>query len=117
MENLPHFEKDIRPWGQFERFTLNEESTVKIISVNPQGKLSLQTHEKRKEFWRVISGYGTVTIGNKVEEAAPGDEFFVPKESEHRVEAGEEGLVFLEIAFGDFDENDIKRINDIYGRS
>ena len=26
---------ETRPWGSFERFTANETSTVKIISVNP----------------------------------------------------------------------------------
>lgn len=117
MDHLPRYEKDIRPWGQFERFTLNEESTVKIITVNAGEKLSLQTHEKREEFWRVISGYGTVTVGDVVEDAHPGDEFFIPTGTQHRVEGGEEGLAFLEIAFGTFDESDIKRLDDAYGRA
>ncbi len=116
MENLPNYEKDIRPWGQFERFTLNEKSTVKIITVNAGEAFSLQTHEKRDEFWRVLSGYGMVTVGEKEEEANPGDEFFIPRGTTHRAEGGEEGLVFLEIAFGEFDEHDIKRLDDKYGR-
>lgn len=117
MDHLRNFQKDIRPWGQFERFTLNESSTVKIITVSPAGKLSLQSHQKRDEFWRIISGYGTVTVGESIEEASPGDEFFIPRGTMHRVEGGEEGLVFLEIAFGEFDENDIKRFDDVYGRA
>ena len=34
MENLAHYAKEERPWGNFERFTLNEKTTIKIISVN-----------------------------------------------------------------------------------
>ncbi len=117
MENLPHYEKDIRPWGQFERFTLNEESTVKIIIINAGEKISLQTHEHRGEFWRIITGYATVTIGEVVEDAHPGDEFFIPTGTKHRIEGGEEGVVFLEIALGAFDEADITRLEDAYGRA
>ncbi len=117
MENLPNYEKDVRPWGGFERFTLNEKSTLKIITVNANEEFSLQTHARRDEFWRVLSGYGTVTVGEGQEEANPGDEFFIPRGVTHRAEGGEEGLVFLEIAFGEFDESDIVRLEDKYGRT
>ena len=40
--------RDERPWGAFERFTLNEPSTVKIITVNAGQTLSLQRHEHRR---------------------------------------------------------------------
>jgi mannose-1-phosphate guanylyltransferase/mannose-1-phosphate guanylyltransferase/mannose-6-phosphate isomerase len=116
MENLPHYEKDIRPWGQFERFTLNDPSTVKIITVNAGEEFSLQIHSRRDEFWRVIAGYGTITVGDEKHEATPGDEFFIETGSKHRAQGGEEGLVFLEIAFGEFDESDITRLEDKYGR-
>ena len=42
---------DQRPWGSFERFTLNEPSTVKLIYVRPGDRLSLQRHEHRDELW------------------------------------------------------------------
>src|SRR5258706_508284 len=42
---------DQRPWGSFERFTLNESSTVKLIYVQPGERLSLQRHESRDELW------------------------------------------------------------------
>ena len=117
MENLPNYEKDVRPWGQFERFTHCEHSTVKIITINADEEFSLQTHEKRDEFWRVLSGFGVVTIGEKEgQDASPGDEFFVPRGTKHRARSGEEGLVLLEIAFGEFDEGDITRLEDKYGR-
>jgi mannose-1-phosphate guanylyltransferase/mannose-1-phosphate guanylyltransferase/mannose-6-phosphate isomerase len=117
MENLSHYEKDIRPWGMFERFTLNEKTTVKIITVKPGEAFSLQTHAHRSEYWKVISGTGTVVVGEATHEASPSDEFFIAEGSVHRAEGGPEGLMFLEIAFGEFDEGDIVRIEDKYGRA
>ena len=116
MEGLSHYEKEIRPWGDFERFTLNEKTTVKIITVNAGETISLQTHEHRDEFWRIIKGSGIIHIDSKESAAHEDDAFFSPRGSEHRVTGGPEGISFLEIAFGDFDENDIKRLEDQYGR-
>lgn len=117
MEGLSRYERDIRPWGEFERFTLNESTTVKIITVNPHEAFSLQTHSNRDEFWRVLSGSGTVTTDEEKKEARAGDTFFIKAGVAHRAEAGGEGLKFLEIAFGEFDEGDIKRLADKYGRA
>lgn len=117
MEGLTHYEREERPWGAFERFTLNEKTTVKIITVNEGESFSLQTHEHRDEFWRVLSGTGTVHVGDTDTPAKPGDTFFSPRTTTHRVTGGVGGISFLEIAFGDFDENDIVRLEDKYGRS
>jgi len=117
MEDLPQYEKDIRPWGNFERFTLNETSTVKIITVNPGEAFSLQVHANRDEFWRIVSGSGTVYLNGSSHPAKSGDSFYCPRGTEHRAMAGEEPLVFLEIAFGVFNESDITRLEDKYGRA
>lgn len=114
--DLSHYEKEIRPWGNFERFTLNEPSTVKLITVNPNQELSLQQHEHRDENWRILQGGGNVTVGEVVTEVKQGDDFLVLRGERHRVASGPDGLQFLEIATGDFDENDIKRFSDDYGR-
>lgn len=117
MEGLANYEKEIRPWGDFERFTLNEKTTVKIVTVKSGEAISLQTHEHRDEFWRVLTGSGTIHIGETDHAAKTGDTFFSRRGSKHRVEGGPEGLSFLEIAFGEFDENDIHRLEDKYGRA
>lgn len=49
-------------------------------------------------------------------EALVGKEFYIPRTTAHRIEAGTDGLSILEIATGDFDENDITRLSDRYGR-
>ncbi|HVB20088.1 MAG TPA: phosphomannose isomerase type II C-terminal cupin domain [Candidatus Paceibacterota bacterium] len=117
MEGLKNYEKEIRPWGNFERFTLNEKTTVKIITVNDGQAISLQTHEHRDEFWRVLKGSGIIRIGDTEHRAQEGETFFCPRGSEHRVTGGVGGTAFLEIAFGDFDEGDIHRLEDRYGRT
>ena len=116
MSALSHFAKDTRPWGSFDRFTLNEKSTVKIITVSPDEAFSLQTHEHRQEFWRILKGTGDITVGNEVHHGKEGDEFFIETQTKHRAQAGKDGLQFLEIAFGEFDEGDITRLEDNYGR-
>jgi mannose-1-phosphate guanylyltransferase/mannose-1-phosphate guanylyltransferase/mannose-6-phosphate isomerase len=117
MELLPNRDHEDRPWGSFDRFTLNELSTVKILTLKPGERLSLQTHAKRSEFWRVISGSGTATVGEEEQAAQEGSEFEIAPGTPHRLAAGPEGLAWLEIALGEFDEHDEVRLVDDYQRS
>lgn len=117
MEGLTNYEKEIRPWGGFERFTLNEKTTVKILTVKKGESISLQTHVHRDEFWRVLTGSGIVHINGEDRAVHEGDAVFGRRGDEHRITGGPEGTTFLEIAFGEFDENDIKRLEDRYGRA
>ncbi len=105
-----------RPWGSFTQFTHNTPSTVKIIKVNPGEELSLQFHTKREEFWKVLSGTPVITIGDEKGEGKEGQEFFIGKEVAHRIAGGESGTEILEVSLGEFDENDITRLEDRYGR-
>ena len=105
-----------RPWGFFRQFTQSEQSTVKLINVKDGQRLSLQYHLKRSEFWVVLVGNPKVTIGDMEKVAKVGDEFEIPQKAIHRIEAPDGDVQILEIAFGDFDEDDIVRIEDAYGR-
>lgn len=105
-----------RPWGNFRQFTQNENTTVKIITVNPNESLSLQSHKKRSEFWHIISGNGIIEIGDTKKDAKVGGEYEIPIEVKHRLSAGDLGIVVLEVAIGEFDEEDIVHYEDKYGR-
>ena len=109
--------QESRPWGWFRQFTHNEETTVKVLAINAGAVLSLQSHEQRSEFWRVLSGAPIVIIDDTETVAKPGDEFFVPQGAKHRLKGGEVDSQVLEIAFGTFDEDDITRYEDVYGRA
>lgn len=106
-----------RPWGQFEQFVSNERVTVKIITVQPGHRLSLQTHENRGEFWQVLDGPIEVTVGEQTWSAQPGEKVWVPQGAVHRMaNQGDAPGRLLEVAFGDFDEADIVRLQDDYAR-
>jgi len=105
-----------RPWGSFRRFTNNQKSTVKLIFVNPNEELSLQSHNKRSEFWRVIKGNGIFLVDDLKKDVMYGDEQEIPLGAKHRMIGGPDGMEVLEISLGDFDENDIIRYEDKYNR-
>ncbi len=106
-----------RPWGAFRRFTHNAVSTVKIITVNPGQVLSLQFHHHRDELWVALDPGLQVTLGERTWEPEPYEEIYIPRETRHRVAGlGPRPSRWLEIAFGNFDEQDIVRLEDRYGR-
>ncbi len=117
MSNLLNIYEESRPWGKFREFTKNRESTVKIISVKKGESLSLQNHKQRSEFWRVLSGEPEITAGDQITQAKPGDEFSFGIGVNHRIAAPNGDVEVLEIGIGYFDNNDIVRLKDKYGRN
>jgi len=107
---------DERPWGSEEIFTNNEPSTVKILTINPGQRCSLQYHNHRREFWKLIEGEAIFEINGKKIEAKIGDEYEVKPKMTHRFGGKDKLAKILEISFGAFDENDIVRLEDDYGR-
>ena len=106
-----------RPWGQFQQFVANEPVTVKLITVNPGHRLSLQTHALRAEMWQVIDVPIDIEIDDRTWTAQPGERIWVSQGARHRMaNSGTEPGRLLEIAFGHFDEADIERIQDDYTR-
>ena len=114
-------EKDFeRPWGGFIKFIDNKPSTVKILFIDKDAKLSLQFHKLREEFWHVVSGKIKVTLGRslkslKKKNLKEGENIKIPKGFLHRIEGIKESKV-LEISTGKFVENDEIRVEDKYGR-
>ncbi len=104
-----------KPWGNFKQFTLNELSTVKILEVNPNQILSLQKHKKRDEMWYFLTE-GYMQIGNTQKKVKKGDIVKIRKGISHRLFAKKTKVLVLEISYGFFDENDIIRLEDRYGR-
>ena len=115
-------EDNIRPWGRYDILLEEEKLKVKKITVNPGGKLSLQYHLYRHEHWVIVSGTGIVTKGNEqyeIDDNLPwGQHIFVRQGEVHRIEnTGTEPLIFIETQIGKYvGEDDVKRIEDIYGR-
>jgi mannose-6-phosphate isomerase len=106
-----------RPWGGFEKFHENKPCTVKLIYVNSNSRLSLQYHNKRSEFWKVIKGTAIVELDGMTMILTEGETLTIPRQAKHRVGALDSGCTILEIAYGKFDENDIVRLEDDYKRT
>lgn len=110
--------RDERPWGAFERFTLNEPSTVKIITVRAGQTLSLQRHEHRDEMWVALDPGLVFEIDGRTVNPEVGDRVLIRARQTHRLRcSGDAPARIMEIAFGHFDEEDIERLEDAYGRS
>jgi mannose-6-phosphate isomerase-like protein (cupin superfamily) len=106
-----------RPWGRFERFTLNEQSTVKLVYLCGDKRLSLQYHDNRSEFWKVIKGPVKVQVGNDTKTLQSGETITIPKKAIHRLIGAGTDAIILEISTGEFDESDITRLEDDYNRA
>lgn len=113
----PHRYRVDKPWGNFEELTLNEKTTVKILTINPSESLSLQTHDRRSEWWIVLDEAMEVTVGDVKKVLHKGDDIFIPAGTVHRVTGLDTPCRWVEIAYGPFFEHDIERIDDKYGRS
>jgi mannose-1-phosphate guanylyltransferase len=109
---------DERPWGRFERFTLNQPSTVKLVYIEAGKRLSLQYHNKRTEFWKVVKGPVEVRIKDKVRILQSGETTVIPEQAVHRLVGlpNVKEAIVLEISYGEFDEADIVRLDDDYHR-
>ena len=106
-----------RPWGRFEQFVHNETCSVKLLYVKASTRLSIQYHKQRKEFWKVIRGPVGIQIGDEVFTGNEGDEFEIPAGAKHRLQGLSSHAIILEISFGNFDEDDIIRLEDDFGRA
>ena len=105
-----------KPWGFFEQYTHNQKTTVKIWLVKKGQRLSLQSHEKRDEMWVPLDDGFEITMNGKKTKAKPFQTFFCPRKTKHSVASLKKDAKLLEICFGNFDERDIKRYKDEYGR-
>ncbi len=109
--------EDIRPWGKFRSFPYKPARSIKIMTVNPGGTLSLQYHNNRSEFWIVLDKGLEITVGDRVWKPKKNEEVFINPEIPHRIKCiGSKPARIMEIWIGDSDETDIVRLDDIYGR-
>ena len=136
-----------RPWGgfiRFERASLEAflkaywrdtpvrhthlDLDAKLLLVAPGRRLSLQSHARRAEMWRVLEGPVLLTLGDDPEHVAdswrkPTEVIEIPCGQVHRLAAPPEswGLVaeFWQHTDPDnaSDEDDVVRYHDDYGRS
>lgn len=91
---------------------------MKRIVVKPGGALSLQKHRHRAEHWIVVSGVAEVTCDDRVFELQANQSTYIPVGSVHRLRnRGIEPMELIEVQSGGYlGEDDIERLDDVYGR-
>ena len=107
-----------RPWGTYATLKQEDGYQVKRITVAPGQKLSLQYHHKRAEHWVVTQGKAIVQIGDEEFETGQGEYQYIPLGEKHRLtNVGDNELVLVEVQVGEYlGEDDIVRVEDVYGR-
>ena len=107
---------EIKPWGYFITLAFNEKVTVKLITIYKGKRNSLQTHKNRDEYWQVIKGKIKAYVNDMIHTLDIDNSVEVKKNEKHRFEGLEDENVLLEVCRGEFNELDIKRLEDDFGR-
>jgi mannose-1-phosphate guanylyltransferase / mannose-6-phosphate isomerase len=118
-EITKNYPKVRRPWGTYESLGQGPKHQVKHIVVEPGGRLSLQSHEHRAEHWIVVAGQATITVGENTADFVIGQHVHIEKQQKHRLENHtQEPVTLVEVQIGSYlGEDDIKRFDDVYGRT
>lgn len=108
-----------RPWGTYTVLEEGDGFKIKRIVVRPGASLSLQRHRFRSEHWVVVSGEAMVTNDGREIRIAKNESAFISAGASHRLSnPGDEDCVMIEVQVGSYvGEDDIERLEDVYGRS
>ncbi len=108
-----------RPWGSYQSIDVGDRFQVKRITVKPGARLSLQKHHHRAEHWIVVHGTAKVTRGKDEIILHENESTYIPLGAAHRLENPRKvPLQLIEVQSGSYlGEDDIVRLNDVYGRT
>jgi len=113
----PDVKRVERPWGNFSQFAHNQDCTVSLMTVKPGQRLSLQSHTGRSELWIVLDDGAIIQVDDRIDEYRAGDEVWIPANGKHRLSCkGPNAVRVLEVAFGNWQQDDIIRYADDYNR-
>lgn len=117
-ESVVHHKTVHRPWGSYTVLEDADDCKVKRLVIKPGGILSLQRHQRRSEHWTVLSGQARVRIDDREFTLEPNESTYISAGQVHRLEnQGEVEVQLIEVQTGSyFGEDDIERLEDVYGR-
>jgi mannose-6-phosphate isomerase len=105
-----------RPWGAFNQYAFNEDVTVSLMTVQPGQRLSLQSHTGRSELWIVLDEGAEIIVDDQVLHPRSMEEIWIPVGAKHRLISLGAKVRVLEVAFGNWQQEDILRFSDDYQR-
>jgi len=113
---LPPIHRVQRPWGSFSQYANNQDVTVSLMTVAAGQRLSLQSHTGRAELWVILDPGATVSVDDVDYHPDAGDEIWIPAGARHRLASTGPAVRVLEVAFGNWQQEDITRYDDDYHR-
>lgn len=105
-----------KPWGHFIQYVLNQAVTVKILEIRAGEQVSYQYHHHRSELWIPLDEGACLKLNGALQRPQPMEPVFIPQGAKHQLIGESKDYRVLEISFGNFDEEDIVRLSDKYGR-
>jgi len=117
-DELTHQREVYRPWGSYDSVDSGPNYQVKRITVNPGSRLSLQRHQHRAEHWVVVEGLANVHVDGVDLLLNANDSVYIPKGAIHCLANKTDApLHLVEVQSGSYlGEDDIERLDDLYGR-
>ena len=112
----PAIKKVDRPWGSFKQYANNEDVTVSVMTVQSGQRLSAQSHTGRAELWIALDDGAVVQVGETIHHPRQGEEIWIPAGMKHRLSSTGPAVRVLEVAFGNWQQEDITRYEDDYHR-
>lgn len=111
-------DREERPWGRYQVLDEGDTYKVKWIEVDPEKRLSLQSHKKRNEYWIVVKGPAGIVIDDKDLLLDEGKMVYIPIGAKHRLyNPNNYTIKVIEVQYGTyFGEDDIIRYEDDYKR-
>jgi mannose-6-phosphate isomerase-like protein (cupin superfamily) len=106
-----------KAWGCETTFGVSENVALKKVVLHPNESLSRQVHLFKDEIYAVLTGSGSLELGDHgeiVHLLAEGDAVHLPAGVKHRLIAGREGIIIIEASTPEI--TDIIRIEDSYNR-
>lgn len=116
LQEPPAVKRVERPWGSFKQYANNEDVTVSLMTVKPGERLSLQSHAGRAELWIVLDEGAIVEVNDTRFHPKAGDEIWISAGEKHRLSSNGPEVRVLEVAFGNWQQEDIIRYDDDYAR-
>jgi len=113
-----HHKTVYRPWGHYTPISEGLRYQTKHISVKSGGKISLQKHQHRSEHWIIVRGTAKVIKGDETFILTENESVYLPIGVVHSLENIDDTVLeVIEVQTGDYlSEDDIIRLEDIYGR-
>lgn len=101
-----------RPWGYWKEVFRCKWFCIKLLHFNKLGKISMQRHNFRYEWWLILDGWGMMVWEIGSMDVNTFEHFLIKKRKWHRFFAPYNREVkILEIQFGsDVRESDIERL-------